>query len=61
VVLVGFLALIQIFKLSLYILMFAVVLQAVLSWVSPYSPVAPLLFSARCHGRHSKEKEFQCA
>src|SRR3954447_9151235 len=44
-VLVGFLALIQIFKLSLYILMFAVVLQAVLSWVSPYSPVTPLLNS----------------
>ena len=45
VILVGFLALIQIFKLSLYILMFAVVLQAILSWVSPYSPAAPLLNS----------------
>ena len=45
VVLIGFLALIQIFKLSLYILMVAVVVQAILSWVSPYSPAAPLLNS----------------
>ena len=44
-VLIAFLALIQIFKLSLYILMVAVVLQAILSWVSPYSPAAPLLNS----------------
>jgi YggT family protein len=45
IVLIALLALIQIWKLSLYILMVAVVLQAVLSWVSPYSPAAPLLNS----------------
>lgn len=45
VVLIAFLALLQIFKLSLYILMVAVVVQAVLTWVSPYSPVMPLLNS----------------
>jgi len=45
VVLIVFLALIQIFKLSLYILMVAVVVQAVLSWVSPYSPAMPLVNS----------------
>lgn len=45
VVLIGFLALLQIFKLSLYILMVAVVVQAVLTWVSPYSPAMPLLNS----------------
>ncbi len=44
-VLIGFLALIQIFKLSLYILMVAVVVQAILTWVSPYSPAMPLLNS----------------
>jgi YggT family protein len=45
IVLIALLALIQIWKLSLYILMVAVVVQAVLSWVSPYSPAAPLLNS----------------
>src|SRR5690349_2217500 len=45
IVLIGLLALIQIWKLSLYILMVAVVLQAVLSSVTPYSPAAPLLNS----------------
>jgi YggT family protein len=44
-VLIGLLALIQIFKLSLYILMVAVVVQAILSWVGPYSPAMPLLNS----------------
>ena len=32
-------------KLGLYIVMVAVVIQAVLSWFNPYSPVAPLLNS----------------
>ena len=44
-VLIALLALLQIFKLSLYILMVAVVVQAVLTWVSPYSPAMPLLNS----------------
>src|SRR5689334_22214946 len=35
-VLIGLLAFIQMWKLSLYILMVAVVVQAILSWVSPY-------------------------
>lgn len=30
-------------RLSVYIFMYAVVIQAVLSWVNPYSPVAPVL------------------
>lgn len=33
----------EIVKLSLYILMFAVIAQAVLSWVAPYSPAMSLL------------------
>ena len=39
------LAAIKILKLSIYILMVAVIVQAILSWVNPYSPVAPLLNS----------------
>ena len=39
------LAAVKILKLSIYILMVAVIVQAVLSWVNPYSPVAPLLNS----------------
>ena len=39
------LAAIQIVRLAVYVVMFAVVLQAVLSWVNPYSPLAPLLAS----------------
>jgi YggT family protein len=36
---------VEVFKLSLYILMFAVIAQAVLTWVAPYSPAMPLLNS----------------
>ena len=43
VTLIGCLALVQLFKLSLWILMLAVIVQAVLTWVSPYSPAMPLL------------------
>ena len=39
------LAALRVVKLSLYILMVAVVVQAILSWVNPYSPIAPLLNS----------------
>lgn len=41
-VLIGFLGIVQLAKLSLWILMLAVIVQAVLSWVSPYSPLMPL-------------------
>ena len=44
-VLIGFLALVQLAKLSLWILMIAVLVQAVLTWVSPHSPAMPLLNS----------------
>ena len=37
------LAVLDILRYNLYILVFAVVVQAVLSWVSPYSPAAPIL------------------
>ena len=39
------LAAVKILKMSIYILMVAVIVQAILSWVNPYSPVAPLLNS----------------
>src|SRR5581483_821368 len=38
-------ALFDIVRLSLYILMFAVIAQAVLTWVAPYSPAMPVLNS----------------
>ena len=34
--------LVDLLRYSLYILMFAVIVQAVLSWVNPYTPVAPV-------------------
>lgn len=37
------LAAVQLFKVSVYILMVAVLVQAVLSWVNPHTPVAPVL------------------
>ena len=39
------LAVIQLAKLAIYIVMAAIILQAVLSWINPYSPLAPLLTS----------------
>lgn len=36
------LALLDLARYALYILVFALVVQAVLSWVNPYSPMAPL-------------------
>jgi YggT family protein len=38
-------AAVEVVKLSIYILMVAVIAQAVLSWVAPYSPAMPLLNS----------------
>lgn len=39
------LALVKLLKASVYIVMVAVIVQALLSWFNPYSPVAPLLNS----------------
>jgi YggT family protein len=39
------LAAVKIIKMSIYIVMVAVIMQAILSWVNPYSPVMPLLNS----------------
>jgi YggT family protein len=36
------LALLDLVRFTLYILVFALIVQAVLSWVNPYSPVGPL-------------------
>jgi YggT family protein len=36
------LALVGIFKLSIYIFLYAVIIQAILSWVNPYTPMAPV-------------------
>jgi YggT family protein len=38
-----FLATVKLFKISLYLLMIAVFVQAILSWVNPHSPAAPML------------------
>lgn len=39
------LALIEITKMSLYIILVAVIMQAVLSWFNPHTPLAPMLDS----------------
>ena len=39
------LAMVKLLKISLYLLMAAVFFQAILSWVNPYTPFAPLLTS----------------
>ena len=39
------LAIVKLLKISLYLLMAAVFIQAILSWVNPYTPFAPLLAS----------------
>jgi YggT family protein len=39
------LAMVKLLKISLYLLMAAVFIQAILSWVNPYTPIAPLLTS----------------
>ena len=39
----GLLSLLEIIRLTLYIVMVMVSLQAILSWVNPYSPIAPIL------------------
>jgi len=37
------LALVQLVRLAIYMVMAALIVQAVLSWINPYSPLAPLL------------------
>jgi len=37
------LSIVKLFKISIYLLMAAVFVQAILSWVNPHSPLAPLL------------------
>lgn len=39
----SFLAAVKLLKASVYILMVAVLVQAVLSWVNPHTPIAPVL------------------
>jgi uncharacterized protein YggT (Ycf19 family) len=36
-------ALVALIKLSIYLLMGAVIMEALLSWINPHSPIAPLL------------------
>lgn len=37
------LGMVEIVKMSLYVVLISVILQAVLSWINPHSPLAPLL------------------
>jgi YggT family protein len=39
------LGMVGIIRMTLYIIMAAVIIQAILSWINPYSPLAPLLDS----------------
>ena len=41
----GLLSLLELVRLTLYIVMAMVIVQAILSWINPYSPIAPLLAS----------------
>jgi len=39
----GVLGIIEVIKLTLYIVLFMIIAQAIISWINPYSPVAPVL------------------
>ncbi len=39
----GLMGIIEIIKTTLYIVLFMIIAQAIISWINPYSPVAPLL------------------
>ncbi len=39
----GLMGVMEIIKTTLYIVLFMIIAQAIISWVNPYSPVAPLL------------------
>ncbi len=45
IVVMGLLALVEIIKMTLYLILIMIVVQAILSWVSPNSPLAPILDS----------------
>lgn len=40
---IALLGIVQIIKTTLYIVLFMIIAQAIISWVNPYSPIAPLL------------------
>lgn len=40
---IGLMSIIQIIKTTLYIVLVMIIAQAVVSWINPYSPIAPLL------------------
>ena len=37
------LAFVSLLRLGVYVLMFVVIVQAIVSWINPYSPIAPIL------------------
>ncbi|GJL75590.1 MAG TPA: YggT family protein [Nitrosomonas sp.] len=39
----GLLGMVEIIKITLYIVLFMIIAQAIISWVNPFSPLAPLL------------------
>ncbi|HSO06130.1 MAG TPA: YggT family protein [Pelomicrobium sp.] len=43
IIALALLAAVQVLKISIYILIVAVIAQAILSWVNPHTPVAPIL------------------
>lgn len=40
---IGLMGIIEIIRTTLYIVLFMIIAQAVVSWINPYSPIAPLL------------------
>ena len=40
---IGLMSIIEIIRTTLYIVLFMIIAQAVVSWINPYSPIAPLL------------------
>lgn len=45
VIALALLAAVQLLKVSLYILIIVVIVQALLSWVNPHTPLAPILYA----------------
>jgi YggT family protein len=45
VIALALLAAVQVLKISLYILIVVVIAQALLSWINPHTPLAPILFA----------------
>lgn len=39
----GMLGIVEIIKMTLYIVLVMIIAQAIISWINPYSPIAPLL------------------